>query len=238
MKEFLTQQLPDQEVNYLIAPRLDTRNLSAEDQDMISEYAVPLGTACRVLQPENPELYSINLLPSSIQEGQRTLKLAWHGYTFLAFLFFSALFFSMSISKKSKEIAELESVLRLKQTQIAEVEALQSSIIDLEQQLAKYQTSLALYDSIVPGSDRWSKTFAQLSHGVEDLNSIWISDLSSDGNGVVTMSGYSIYRTRIPRMATLFDVSLLKEVTVQEIRDVELYQYLLEVPATQSGQTQ
>jgi hypothetical protein len=238
MKEFLTQQLPDQEVDYLMAPRLDSRQLSLEDQEKIAEYAIPLGAAWRALEPENPSLYAINLVPAAVQEGQRSLKVAWHGYMFLAILFFSALFFSMSISKKTREIEEHEAVLRLKQTQIAEVEALQSSIVDLEQQLVRYQTSLALYDSLVPGSDRWSKTLTQLSHGVEDLNSIWVSDLSSDDKGVVTMGGYGIYRTRIPRMATLFDVSLLKEVTVQEIREVQLYKYLIEVPSAQPGQTQ
>jgi hypothetical protein len=45
------------------------------------------------------------------------------------------------------------------------------------------------------------------------------------------MSGYSIYRTRIPRLSTLFDSSVLKEVTVQEIREVPLYKYIIEVPS-------
>ncbi len=50
-KEFLVQQLPDQEVDYLLAPMLDTSPLSAEQQEMISEYAVPIGAAWRILDP-------------------------------------------------------------------------------------------------------------------------------------------------------------------------------------------
>jgi hypothetical protein len=231
LSDFLSQQLPDQDVDYLIAPQLDASQLPSDQQEMISEYAVPLGVAWRTLAPEDPDIYSINLLPAAVQEGQRSLKLAWHGYLLLALLFISTFFFSMSITQKTQEITEQEGVLRLKQTQIAEVEALQASIIELEQQLVKFQTSLALYDSIVPGSDRWHRTFTQLSHGVEDLNSLWLADLGSDEKGVVTMSGYSIYRTRIPRLSTLFDSSILKEVTVQEIREVPLYKYIIEVPA-------
>jgi len=236
LKEFLIQQMPDQEVDYLLATQLDTSALPPEQQEMVSEFAIPIGVGWRVLEPESPKLYAINLLPASVQEGQRALKLGWHGYMLLALLFLSTLFFSMSISKKYSEIAEEEQVLQLKQAQIAENEALQASIVDLEQQLVRFKTSLALYDSIVPGSERWSKTFTQLSHGVEDLNSIWLTDVAANEKGTFTMNGYTVYRTRIPRLSTLFDNSLLKEVTVQEIRKVPVYKYLIEVPAPAAGQ--
>ena len=236
LKEFLIQQMPDQEVDYLLATQLDTSALPPEQQEMVSEFAIPIGVGWRVLEPESPKLYAINLLPASVQEGQRALKLGWHGYMLLALLFLSTLFFSMSISKKYSEIAEEEQVLQLKQAQIAENEALQASIVDLEQQLVRFKTSLALYDSIVPGSERWSKTFTQLSHGVEDLNSIWLTDVAANEKGTFTMNGYTVYRTRIPRLSTLFDNSLLKEVTVQEIRKVPVYKYIIEVPAPAAGQ--
>jgi len=230
LSDFLSQQLPDQEVEYLIAPQLDTSGLPAEQQDQISEFAVPIGVAWRTLVPEDPDVYAINLLPASVQEGQRSLKLAWHGYLLLTVLFLSTFFFSMSVTQKMQEIEEQAEVLRLKQTQIAEVEALQNSIIELEAQLQTFRNSLELYDNIVPGSDRWNKVFTKLSHGVEDLNSLWLADLGSDEKGTITMSGYSIYRTRIPRLSTLFDRSILKEVTVQDIREVPVYRYLIEIP--------
>jgi len=236
LSEFLTQQLADQEVDYLLAPQLDSSALPPEQQETISEFAVPIGAAWRVLEPDNPKVYAINLLPSLVHEGQRTLKLAWHGFSLLAILFVSTLFFSMSITEKLAQIEERGQVLRLKQTQIAENEALQNSILDLEQQLGRFKTSLALYDSIVPGSERWSKVLTQLSHGVEDLNSIWLTDIVSDEKGVVSLNGYTVYRTRIPRLSTLFDNSLLKEVTVQEIREVPTYRYMIDVPASVTGQ--
>jgi hypothetical protein len=55
------------------------------------------------------------------------------------------------------------------------------------------------------------------------------------GDGVIRMNGYTVYRTRIPRLATLFDNSLLKEVNVQAIRDQTVYRYNIEVPAGQAG---
>jgi len=235
-RDFLLQQLPDQEVEYLLAPRLDTSQLSAEQQEAISDYAVPIGAAWKVLDPGNQGIYGINLLPAEVREGQRVFKLAWHGYVLMLLLFISTLFFTWTIAQKGKEIKELREVLTLKEGQRAENQTLASSIDALQQQLVRYKTSLALYDSLVPGSERWSKVLTQISHGVEDLNSIWLSDFSSADNGIIHMNGFAVYRTRIPRLSTLFDNSLLKEVDVQAIREQTVYRYQIEVPAPATGQ--
>jgi Tfp pilus assembly protein PilN len=229
-KEFLSQQLPGQEIEYLLAPQLDSSPLAAEQQEAVSEFAVPIGAAWRALEPGNQKFYQINLLPSVIREGQRVFKLAWHGYLLMATLFFSTLFFTMSISEKRQDIAGHGETLKLKEAQLAENQTMMSSIQSLEEQLGKYKSSMALYDSLVPGAERWSTVFTQLSHGVEDLNSIWLSDFASTDAGTLTLNGFTVYRTRIPRLSTLFENSLLKEVSVQQIRDETVYRYKIEVP--------
>ena len=235
-RDFLIQQLPEQEVEYLLAPRLDTTELTAEEQDMLSEYAVPIGVAWRVLEPNNPLVYKVNLLPAEIREGQRVFKLAWHGYLLMLLLFLSTLFFTWQIGQKSRDIRELRDVLTLKEGQRAENQTLAGSIQTLQEQLGRYKTSLALYDSLVPGSERWSKVLTQVSHGVEDLNSIWLSDFAAGQEGLIKINGFTVYRTRIPRLATLFDNSLLIEVNVQAIRDQTVYKYNIEVPSPAAGQ--
>lgn len=237
-KDFLVQQLPDQEIDYLLAPQLDTSELSSEQQESISEFAIPIGAAWRALEASNREFYHVNLLPDAIREGQRVFKLSWHGYLLMAMLFFSTLFFTLSIGEKRQQIAGHKEALTLKESQLAENRTMLASIQGLQEQLAKYQGSLALYDSLVPGSDRWSKILTQMSHGVEDLNSLWLTDFSSTETGQITLNGFAMYRTRIPRVSTLFEGALLKEVNVQEIRDETVYHYKIEVPpqpATPAG---
>jgi hypothetical protein len=229
-REFLSQQLPDHEIEYLLTPQLDTSMLSAEDQEMISEYAIAIGSAWKILDPENKHLYSINLLPAEVREGQRVFKLAWHGYLLLLLLFASTLIFTMQITQKNKEIGELRSQLTLKESQRAENLTLSNSIMALEEQLGRYRASLALYDTLVPGAERWSKVLTQLSHGVEDLNSIWLTDFNGTEAGAVNLNGYAVYRTRIPRLSTLFESALLQEVTVQSIREQTVYRYKIDVP--------
>jgi hypothetical protein len=235
-KEFLTQQLPDQDVDYLLAPQLDSSPLPPEQQEAISEYAVAIGAAWKVLQPGSPKVYDINLLPDMVREGQRVFKLAWHGVVLLALLFASAFFFTYSIVQKNKSTNDAQELLERKRSQLAENETLQNSIDGVQEQIGRFQASLALYDTLVPGSEHWSKVFTQMSHGVEDLNSIWLSDFSSTPGGPMTMNGFTVYRTRIPRLATLFENSVLKEVSVQAIREQTVYRYKIEVPAPPMGQ--
>jgi hypothetical protein len=232
-KEFLTQQLPDQDVDYLLAPQLDSSPLPPEQQEAISEYAVAVGCAWKALQPADSRVYNVNLLPDDIREGQRVFKLAWHGVVLLALLFASAFFFTYSIVQKNKSIADLQDLVERKRNQLAENETLQNSINGLQEQIARYQSSLALYDTLVPGSERWSKAFTQLSHGVEDLNSIWLTDFTSNAGGPAEINGFTVYRTRIPRLATLFDDAVLKEVSVQAIREQTVYRYKIDIPPQQ-----
>ena len=234
-KDFLLQQLPDHEIDYLLAPNLDSSPLPAEQQEAISEFAVPIGAAWRVLDSSNTRLYRINLLPESVREGQRVFKLSWHGYLLLVLLFASAFLFTRSISTKVRDLKEQEVQLGIKQAQVAENQILSDSIEAVSAQRARYQTSLALYDSLVPGTDRWSRTLTQLSHGTEDLNSIWLTDLASGADGALMMNGFTVYRTRIPRLSAQFDQSILKEVNVQEIREQTVYRYKIEVPPTSVG---
>jgi len=104
--------------------------------------------------------------------------------------------------------------LERKRTSLLRMKHCRNSINGLQEQIGRFQASLALYDTLVPGSERWSKAFTQLSHGVEDLNSIWLTEFSSSPGGPISMNGFTVYRTRIPRLATLFDNSVLKQVNV------------------------
>jgi hypothetical protein len=146
-------------------------------------------------------------------------------------LFAMTFFFTWSITSKSREIKELSDVLVLKESQKAENLTLANSIQALEDQLTRYKTSMALYDSLVPGSERWSKVLTQLSHGVEDMNAIWLTDMTAGKDADLMMNGFTTYRTRIPRLATLFDNALLEEVSVQEIRQQTVYKYRIKVPS-------
>ena len=230
LKDFLEQLLPDQQVDYLRTPKVDVSKLPPEQHDTISDFAVAIGVAWRFIDGSNKKFYRTNLLPDNIREGQRVFKLSWHGYVLMATIFGSTLFFTTQIQQKSQAIAERRSLLDVKNSQIGENTTLMNSISAMQDQLMKYNASMALYDSLVPGADKFSKAFTQLSNGVEDMNSIWVTEFITQESGQATLNGFAVNRSRIPRMSALFDNSQLKEVTTEEIRGETVYRYKIEVP--------
>lgn len=234
-KEFLQQMLPDQEVDYLLAPRLDVSKLPPELQETVSDYAVPIGAAWQFLEPANKVFYHTNLMPDEVREGQRRFKLSWHGYLLLAAIFGSTLLFTTEIQKTEQEVHEKKAQLEVKNAQVAENTTLMNSISSLQEELNRYNSSMALYDSLVPGADKFTKTLTLLSNGVEDLNSIWVKEFTAGESGPATMTGFAVQRIRIPRLAALFNRALLKEVNTEEIRQETVYRYTLEIPSLEAS---
>jgi Tfp pilus assembly protein PilN len=230
--EFLHHQLPDVDVQYLRTPYLDSSGVSQEVQEQIPEYAVPIATAWKVLDDDHPGFYQTNLLPEVIKEGQRTFKLAWHGYLLLGLVFVATLFFTREFAMKRQELNSKQQTLGQLQTRLAENEKLKAAIADQNDQRTRYNTALAVYDSLVPGCDRWNRYIAQLTKGVEDLRGIWITEVRALAGGAMSVQGYALYRARIPRIAALFDNSTLTKVEVKEIRakSPPVYNFLITVP--------
>jgi hypothetical protein len=107
---------------------------------------------------------------------------------------------------------------------------LQISTDSLRTQIGKYSTSMAVFDSIVPGCDRWSKMLTNVANGLEDLSSIWFTNVKSTPNSGMIFDGISVYRARVPRVANLFSDAILRKVTTKKIRDKDVYEFEIEIP--------
>jgi len=75
------------------------------------------------------------------------------------------------------------------------------------------------------GTLRWSENLNQLNRGVNDINSLWLTSLNSNDNGSVEISGYSLYKDRIPQLANVFSRATLLNVRTDEIREREVFEY-------------
>lgn len=230
--EFLHEQLSDVEIQYLNTPYLDTSALSPETQEQIPEFAIPIATAWKILDDIHPAFYPINLLPGSVREGQKVFKLAWHGYLLVVLIFLGTFFFTSRFTNLRTETVKKENTLVQLQRRIEENQRLQGAIADLNEQIRRYNVALAKYDSLVPGADRWSRGLTRLTKGVEDVNSIWVTNLQSMAGDAMELKGYSLYRDRIPRIAAQFDNSTLSKVEETKIREKTptVYYFTIGVP--------
>jgi Tfp pilus assembly protein PilN len=220
----LAPQFSSALVEYMKAPTLDLGEFEGSIGEVVSEYAIPIMTAWRSLQPKLPGFYDINLLPHFISEGQRALALAWHGILIAMLITFTIPFFILSFSERQAEIRRLNGELVQKKQKLNELDVFRQRRATLSSDISRYSNAASIYDSIAPGSDRWSRILHYLANSVEDLNSLWIYSLRPDGNNII-ISGRAIYRTRIPRIASIFEKATLKEVRTITVRKKILYEF-------------
>jgi Tfp pilus assembly protein PilN len=223
----LAPQFSSALVEYMKAPNLDIGEFEGSIGESISEYVIPIMTAWRALQPKLPGFYDINLVPSFILEGQRTLALAWHGILAALIVCLTIPFFFLSITDRQTEIRRLGGELAQKQQKLTELDIFRQRRAVLSSDISRYSNATSIYDSIAPGSDRWSRILHYLANSVEDLNSLWIYSLKPDDKDArnILISGRAIYRSRIPRIASIFEKATLREVRTITIRKKILYEF-------------
>lgn len=227
IRDPLAQQFASAAVEYVQSPEIDISAFEEGVGEAVSEYAIPIATAWRTLQPTHPGFYNINLMPISILEGQKAFKLAWHGWVIALATVGSIVFFYTSILDRTSEIRAAKELLRRRQTELNDLMILRQQRDTLQAGILRFSSALSVYDSLAPGSDRWSRILHYLANSVEDLNSLWIYKIEpvSDPPGAMKISGRSIYRTRIPRLASLFEKATLREVRTTEIRNKVVYEF-------------
>lgn len=225
--EALAPQFPHSTVEYLKAPDLDLSAFDGQVGEQISEYAIPIVAAWQSLDPKAKGFYHTNLIPNSIIEGQKVFKLAWHGWLSALAVIVAIVFFYTSILKQNAEILNARETLQKKQARLADIEVLQQRENTLNAEIRKYEQATVLYDSLAPGSDRWSRILHYLANSIEDLNSVWIYSLKPENptSRTIIISGRSIYRTRIPRLASVFEKATLREVRTSQIRGKIIYDF-------------
>lgn len=227
LRESLAPQFSSASVEYFQSPELDLSVYEGLVGDAISEYSIPLATAWRALEPKKAGLYDLNLCPVIIIEGQKAFKLAWHGWILALMIIASIVFFYTSIEKQGAEIKRQRDLLARKQTELGDLERMRGKRVELGREIERFDRAASVYDTIAPGSDRWSRVLHYLANSVEDLNSLWLYRVQREEQipGALRISGKSIYRTRISRLASLFEKATLKQVRTALIRDKIIYEF-------------
>ena len=222
-QEFLSEKFADVTIEYLTI-RTDKIELPDELAEDLPEYAVPLGMAIQALIPKDKHIIKLNMLPDYVATRQRALKLDWHGMIALALIFIVPIVINWQDKKQAALKTEYTQRYIYLTTSIADLEWAEPLLDSIALNMEIAVTNMTLIDSLAMGTMRFSVTLNEINRAIKDVNNIWLTKLSSRGNSI-EISGFSLYRNRIHRLAAKFIGANIQSVSPAQIRDKPVYRY-------------
>lgn len=209
---------------------LNFKNMEVDGIDpLLSRFAIAVGVAWRALEDKDGDTYQINLLPKFVRERQKIFKLGLGGGLLLLFLPVLAYLFTTRAAVLHQKTEALETEFAAKQTQLMLLQEPQKELEGLKLKLAGYENIFARLDSLFYGTKTWSSFLTNVARSAQSVGSIWVTDLKSTPENRVLLTGYSLYRSRIPEFSNKLGKTVLNKVEVQEIREKTVYNFEIEI---------
>ena len=174
----------------------------------------------------------VNLLPATLLKRRVAVPFSWHIYALAALLFVTVFFFTARYVVVQQEVgAQRARVAMLAPERAgAQVATLQAEIDSLQRVTGGYLRSLEVLDSLLVGSDRWSRALEQTTRVASSVRGIWVESWA-DGGSTITLSGNATSRDRVVRFADMIGGDIAS-VSFSEIRDFPVYAFSITVPLT------
>ncbi|MFN1833902.1 PilN domain-containing protein [Balneola sp. MJW-20] len=191
----------------------------------IAAYTTTIGAAWSASAVNKKEFPGISFIPKYVKDKQKIFKLQWHGFMLLLLIFLTPFAFNYFYTANVSEINSLENEIRSLNQQITELEPTVQEYNRISAEMTSIQGNLALLDTLSKGTLKWSKNLDLLNNGSDQINNIWITSISSDEEGIIELTGIATSRERIAELADLFENSTLTDVSAEEIREREVYNF-------------
>ncbi len=201
---------------------LDAENIQ---ESSISAFTTAIGAAWSASGFQSDKFPSISFLPNYVIDRQKIFKLQWHGFLLLLFILLTPIVSNHFYTKNASEIDRLRNEVSTLDSQIRSLEPTVQRYNRISSELEQIQSKLSLLSELNQGTLRWSTNLNVLNEGFDEINSIWLTGMRQNQDQNVELSGYAIYRNRIPMLADLFDSATLLNVRADEIREQEVFEY-------------
>jgi hypothetical protein len=200
---------------------------------LLSRFAISVGVAWRALEEQNNDIYQIDLLPKVVRERQKFFKLGLIGWLLLLMLPLLTFFFTTRTAEYSKQVEDLQNEIQSKQEELTLLQKPKKELEELKIKLSGYDNVFAKLDSLLLGTKTWSYFLTKATQATRRVGGIWITEIKSSSTNHIVLTGYSLYRSRIPEFSNRLGKTVLKKVEVQEIRERTVYNFELEVQLEQ-----
>lgn len=168
----------------------------------------------------------VDFLDPKLRGRKFTLPFSWPVAAMIVVLFASTLFFVYRYFEQSHEIEMVRYELRSYPDDTISGDAvdLQMKIDSLMMRSAGFAEALDVLDSLLIGSDLWSRALERTSVYTKDVSGLWITQWREEDSGKLVVTGRSTDRNQVVDFATQSDGNI-ESITFSEIRDVPVYEF-------------
>lgn len=197
----------------------------ADDTRIVGALAVALRLAGTPAQ--QAVFPAVNLLPRALTRTRVRPRVEWSLVALCVLLFVTTLGFTARYVFLERRIDEARDDLRAADlaTADASVVRLQTHLDSLGAVQTQREHALHVLDSLLKGSDRWSRTLETVARGAASVPGIWVENWAHAGQ-TVTLTGTATSRDRIVQIAEVTGGNL-QSMTFNEIRDFPVYTFEL-----------
>jgi len=223
--DFFKERFPDVKVeNFTFDEELiDLGNL---DKESVAAFTTSIGLAWASSGYKKECFPDLDFLPSYIKDRQKIFKLQWHGFLLLLLIFLSIPVANYFYIQNANRIENLQNDIQRTDQQIESLLPTINKYNEINAELAEIQDKLILLDTLNKGTIQWSTNFDIINEGIEDVNSVWITSFANSQNpSGILITGIARNRDRIPLVADLFAEATLLDVTLNEIREEQVYNF-------------
>lgn len=226
IQESLNRVFPDSHISYLrdlIPPFEETRNKPISSETLLAAFGAMRLVRDDVWQSVFP---LVDFLDPKLRGRKFTLPFSWPVAAMIVILFASTLFFVYRYFEQSHEIEMVRYELRNypDDTISGNAADLQLKIDSLMMRSAGFKEALDALDSLLVGSDVWSRALERTSVYTRDVSGLWITQWSEEGNGRLVVTGRSMDRNQIVDFAAQAQGNI-ESIEFSDIRDMPVYDF-------------
>ncbi len=198
-----------------------------------SNAALAVAAALRVVQDElyQGAFADVNLLPKKLLRRRIKLPVTWHVFALYGALFVTVVFFVGRYFTIESQISAKKYKVEQYSTDVAYADptVLQARVDSIRAITTGYQRALLVLDSLLIGSDRWSRSLESTNREAAVVKGIWIDRWRPAGPNMVEIKGNATSRDRVVSLAERLD-GQIASLTFSEIREWPVYTFEMKVP--------
>lgn len=189
-------------------------------------YTSAIATAIAATGKYKTAYSNYSFLPDSVKDRQKVFKLDWHGILLLALIALAPIVFNHFYQNNLNKINDLNGQITRTNKLISDLQPVVDEANKINREYNSDFKKFDLIRDLSHSTHKWSSVLQALNKGMRNINSIWLTSMSSVKEGVM-LQGYSLYRNRIPRLADLFGSAVLQNVKINDVRKIRTYSFTI-----------